>query len=277
MAFLENVDKAKLKRVLLIAISALVITALTLLLVIIIVNINPSGLKTTDMEFSDLKVEEKDLFTGSLLLVDDNNPFTASADLIATMTNCQEYRNNNRGNAETGPYYTMNSVQLSQTAIGAAHEFLSAAEAAVKGDDLLIKYAYNANDGKSAEYNTGLLMFLTDYNEEKLPEQYAEWLDENAARYGFVEGFEDAYRYVGVPHAKYMSDKKLTLSAYISHLKENTSNAKGLVIEDYDGTEYYVYYTAASAGETIKVPTDSEGIISGTNEGGIIVTATLDK
>lgn len=277
MTFLEKFDKAKLQRFLLIAISALVLVALALLLVIIVMSINPSGLKDSDMEFTELKIEEKDLTTGTLLLADADHPFNAGATLISTMTNCQEYRNNNRGDIEKGPYYTMNNVQLSSIAIGAAHNLLVAAENSVKGNDLLIKCAYNANDDKTDEYNTGLLMLLTNYDEEKLPEAYANWLDNNAVKYGFIESFDDAYRYVGVAHAGYMAKEKLTLANYIAYLKENTSNEKGLFIKASNGSEYYIYYVSAKAGDSIKVPAEKEGTytISGTNEGGIIVTCEL--
>ena len=277
MTFLEKFDKSKLQKTLLIAISALVLVALALLLVIIVMSINSSGLRESNIEFTDFKIEEKELTTGALLLADADHPFSAGAALISTMTNCQEYRNNNRGDIEKGPYYTMNSVQLSSVAIGAAHNLLVAAENSVKSDDLLIKYAYNANDKKTDEYNTGLLMLLTNYDEEKLPETYASWLDNNAAKYGFIESFDDAYRYVGIAHAEYMAKEKLTLANYIAYLKENTSNEKGLFIKASNGSEYYIYYVSAKAGDSIKVPAEKEGTytISGTNEGGIIVTCEL--
>ncbi len=277
MTFLENVDRTKLQKVLLIAIAALVLTALTLLLVIILLSIDPSGIKETNMDFTDLTLTEKELSEGTLILADGDHPFSASAELTSSMKNCQEYRNANRGDVETGPYYSMNNVQLSSLAIGAAHDLLVAAENAVKEDNLLIKYAFNADDGKTAEYNTGMLMFLTDYDEELLPEAYGAWLDENAAKYGFVESFENAYRYVGLAHAQYMASKGLSLADYIDYLKKNTDYRKGLATKTDDGTQYYIYYVAAKAGDTVKVPSDVEYVISGTNEGGIIVTVILDK
>ncbi len=277
MTFLESIDKAKLQKILLITIAALVLSALTLLLVIILLSIDPSGIKETNMDFTDLTLTEKDISTGTLILADGDHPFNAGAELSSSMKNCQEYRNANRGDAEKGPYYSMNNVQLSSLAIEAAHDFLVAAENAVKEDNLLIKYAFNADDGKTAEYNTGMLMFLTDYNEELLPEAYGKWLDENAAKYGFVESFEDAYRYVGISHAQYMTSKELSLADYISYLKKNTDYRKGLATKTDDGSQYYIYYVDAKAGDTVKVPSDVEYVISGTNEGGIIVTVILDK
>lgn len=277
MTFLENVDRAKLQKILLITISALMLVALALLLAIVIMSIEPAGIEGTDIEFEDYILEDKDVAAGSLILADASHPFEPGADLTATMTNCQEYRNANRGDVEKGPYYSMNNVQLSQISMGEAHNLLVAAENAIKGDDLLIKYAFYGDDGETEEYKTGMLMFLTNYEEEKLPEEYAAWLDENAATYGFVESFEDAYRYVGVAHAKYMTDEELTLAEYIEYLKENTSNENGLNVKVAD-EDYYIYYVAAEAEESIKVPADTdEYVISGTNEGGVVVTVKLDK
>ncbi len=277
MTFLENVDKVKLQKILLIAISVLVLIALTLLLVIIILSIDPSGLKETNMDFTDLTLTEDDVSYGDLILADGDHPFEAGSALKATMVNLQEYRNNNRGDTEKGPYYTMNNVQLSSGAVGAAHNLLVAAEKAVKEDDLLIKYAFNSTDGSTAEYNTGMLMYLTNYDEEKLPKSYGDWIDANSAKYGFIESFENAYRYVGVAHAQYMTSKELSLQEYISYLKENTDPRRGLATKTDDGTQYYIYYVAAKAGDTIKVPSDVEYVISGTNEGGVIVTVILNK
>ncbi len=271
MTFLENIDKAKLQKILLITISVLALAALTILLVIIAMSIKPTGLSTNKIEFEDYVLKEKDVNMGSLILADSSHAFSASADLSATMSNCQEYRNQNRGDLVKGPYYSMNDVQLSLISIGAAHELLTAAENAIKNDDLLIKYAYNGNDGSTDEYKTGMLMLLTDYDEEKLPEAYASWIDSNSAKYGFIESFEDAYRYVGIPHAEYMTQNKLSLADYIDYLKDNTSYDKTLSV---NGGEYSVYYISAKAGDTIKVPAEAEGTytISGTNEGGVIVT-----
>jgi len=276
MTFLENVDKAKLQKILLITISALMLIALALLLAIVIMSIEPAGLQGTDIEFTDYTLTDKDIATGSLVLADKDHPFEPGADLLATMTNCQEYRNANRGDVEKGPYYSMNNVQLSQIAISEAHDLLVAAENAIKGDDLLIKYAFFGDDGETAEYKTGMLMFLTNYDEEKLPETYAKWLDENAARYGFVESFEDAYRYVGVAHAKYMTDEELTLAEYIEYLKKNTDSTKVLTVK-VDGDSYSVYYAEGKSGDSIKVPADAEYVISATNDGGVVVTVKLEK
>ena len=277
MTFLENVDKAKLRKILLIVISALALIALALLLVIIVVSIAPGSLKKSDIKYVDYTVSEKDISMGTLILADDAHPFTAGQALNSTMINCQQYRNQNRGDVEKGPYYAMNNVQLTQTAAAAAHKLLVAAENAVKEDNLLIKYAFYGDDGKTVEFQTGMLMFLTDYEETKLPEGYAAWFKEHAHEYGFVESYTDAYRYVDEAHAKYMTDNKLSLADYIAYLKKETSRDTVLSLQDANGNKYAVYYVACKAGDKISVPETEEYTISGTNEGGVIVTVKITK
>jgi hypothetical protein len=43
------------------------------------------------------------------------------------------------------------------------------------------------------------------------------------------------------------------------------------------GAEYSVYYVACEAGDTIKVPAHGNYTVSGTNEGGVIVTFKASK
>lgn len=278
MSFLESIDKNRLQKILIVTIAALVLALLVCLVVIIIFGINPPSQKPNDTNFelNDYVLTDKDVNTGSLLLVDADHPYTPSAELVAGMVGCQSYRNENRGTTEKGPYYCMNNVQLSPAAIAAAHDLLVAAEKSVKEDDLLVKYAYDGDDGQTAEYKTGLLMFLTNYDEEKLPENYAKWIDDNAAKYGFIESFEDAYRYVGEVHAKYMTEEKVSLADYINFLKKNTHAEKAITVK-LDGVEYAVYYAEGKAGDTIKVPATAEYTVSGTNEGGVIVTVKNAK
>lgn len=277
MTLLENIDKVKLRKILLIVISALTLIALALLLVIIVMSIAPNTPAGSDIEYTEYTVTEKDLLTGTLILADEDHPFTAGSDLASTMINCQQFRNENRGDVENGPYYAMNNVQLSQVAVGAAHELLVAAENAIKEDNLLIKYAFYGDDGETVEYATGMLMLLTDYEETKLPESYATWLGEHSYEYGFIESFTDAYRYVGEAHARYIKDNKLSLADYVAYLKDETSSEKVLTVKDADGAEYAVYYASCQTGDTVKVPATEEYTISGTNEGGVIVTVKLSK
>lgn len=83
-------------------------------------------------------------------------------------------------------------------------------------------------------------------------------------------------RYVGLPHALYITENKLTLEEYHAALKE-TNYMKRLKITDGD-TQYEMYYIPASAaGATTNVPVPAEGYtyqICGNGVDGFIVTLT---
>lgn len=281
MDFLNKFDKQQVQKITLIVIAALTILALVLLLVIVIASVNPAnsfGMADGFTNVVDYTVTEKDLQTGSLILADDDHSYnyTFSADELEVIG---AYRNNNLVTDESGKaigkYYMNNQslMKLTKEAMVAAHNMLVDAEKAVNKDNLLIAFTYGYNEADNKEYDTALLIFLTDYNGEKLDKSYSKWFDENAAKYGFIESFEDGYRYVGVAHAKSISGSKdiKTVANYVKYLKENTSVNKTIEIE-VDGSTYKTYYVACAAGETIKVPADKEYTISGTNEGGVIVT-----
>lgn len=109
----------------------------------------------------------------------------------------------------------------------------------------------------------------------------AAWIKENCYKYGYIRRYaEDKisitgisneewhFRYVGLPHAKYMYTSNLALEEYISYLRENTSADSPLTITTDDGTNYKVYFTTASE---IEEP-DGDYTVSGSNIDGWIVT-----
>ena len=291
MSFIESIDKNRLQKILLVTIAALVLALLVCLVVIIISGINPPVQKpgNTNFALEDHTLTDKDVSTGSLLLVDADHPYTPNEAWL-DLTNIGEYMRaqSDYTAANDKDYAGMNYVpwkamSLSKLAMPSVHAMLTAAKAEVKANPLTIDAAYKTiyHSEKSPEYNTALLIYLSDFdstqNVRKEPSNaYRSWLDENAAKYGFIESFEDAYRYVGEVHAKYMTKEKLTLAKYIDFLKKNTDAEKAITVE-LDGTEYSVYYSAGKAGDTVKVPADAEYTISGTNEGGVIVTVKNAK
>ena len=281
MTFLENVDKAKLQKILLITISALMLVALALLLVIVIMSIDPAN-PGKNLDYKEYALTSKDAGSGNLVLADDKHPFSygyAEDELEAwgayRDANCEK----NEAGKNINNYYMndKSKMHLTTAAMKAAHKMLVAAEAAVKKDDILISYTYGYNEKDAAEYETALMFALTNFESGKIDAAYTEWLTANAANYGFIAGtVEDSYRYVGVAHAKYMTENKLSLANYLAYLKDNTTHDNGLTITVGE-QKYYVYYVTATAGDVIKVPAENAYTISGTNEGGVIVTVTLSK
>ena len=283
MTFLENVDKAKLQKILLITISALMLAALALLLAIVIMSIEPAGLKEANIDFTDYTLEAEDVNTGNLVLADKEHKYSyefSDSDLEPWGAYRDEHCEKNENNKNINGYYMndKSAMKLKKEAMAAAHNMLVDAEAAVKKDDILIAFTYGYNEKNSEEFNTALMFTLANYDGDTIDAEYTKWLDANATSYGFVKTLEGAaYRYVGVEHAKYMADQKLTLADYIAYLKENTNHEKGLQLTGADGETYYVYYVTAKSGDSIKVPAKGDYTISGTNEGGVIVTVKNSK
>ena len=278
MTFLENVDKTKLQKITLIVISALVLTALALLLVIIIMSISTNA--------TTVEIDNKVLFTGSLVLADEDHPYTVDASNLDLVEGCQTYRNNQliadgiEATKANYPYIAYAGMQLTTPAMEAAHRMLSDAKEAVGQKALTIDAAYGLiynTDTNNEEFKTGNLMFISDYLSESgahvpLSKEYREWFDANAYKYGFIESFEDGYRYVGVAHAKLMKDKNITtLADYIAYLKKNT-NADKMISVKVGNEEYSVYYVACKAGDKVRVPLGADYTVSGTNEGGVVIT-----
>ena len=294
MTFLENLDKTKLQKITLIVISALVLAALALLLVIIIMSITPKtpGLSAGLKDLTEYTVTDNDLNTGTLILADDDHPYLPK-DSWLNLVNCSEFMADQPdANYEAKDYENMNyipwtAMRLSKTAMPHVHKMLTDAKAAVGEKPITIDAAYDTikHGEQSPEYATALLILLSDFDStgptrEPLSKNYRKWLDENAVNYGFIKSFEDAYRYVGAPHAKLINDNKdiSTLADYINYLKDNNVDGENKTVRvTVDGVEYAIYYADCKKGDSIKIPADDDYTISGTNEGGVIVTVKLSK
>ena len=111
----------------------------------------------------------------------------------------------------------------------------------------------------------------------------AAWMNDNSCHYGFVRRYKSDkvditgisneawhFRYVGIPHAVYMTQQNLCLEEYIDYLSTQTSREAPLQFEA-DGHTYRVWYTAEL---TFEEP-ENAYTVSGTNTGGIVVTETV--
>ena len=147
------------------------------------------------------------------------------------------------------------------------------------------------------EHHTGLAFDLKVFSKEatiSLRDSEYEWLVAHCAEYGFIIRYDASksaltgiadepyhLRYVGVPHATYMTDRDLCLEEYLELLR-NSHRYDQTPLEIKAGEqEYLVYYVAADIAEgatftSIPVPPASEGTysISGDNMNGFIVTVT---
>lgn len=298
MDFLNKFDKQQVQKITLIVIAALTVLALVLLLVIIIASVDPTLPGANDLaihtnyysesNLSDYTVTEKTYNTGSLILANASHPYTVNKEWI-DLVGCSAYMEAQPDATGVGSsdfslknYIPWKAMSFSREAMAEAHKMLTDAKNAVNpSEPLTIDAAYDTikHGQTSFEYNTAMLMLLSDFSSTgetrvALTSEYRAWLDTNAAKYGYIESFEDAYRYVGVAHASTISGNAdiNTLELYITFLKENTNENNVFIPE---GGEYAIYYVSCKAGDTIKVPAQSEYTVSGTNEGGVIVTVKV--
>ncbi len=138
-----------------------------------------------------------------------------------------------------------------------------------------IKVFYKAADGKTATYDL------------RAAEQ--DWILANSANYGFILRYpaekvditkilEESwhFRYVGVPHAKYITDNAICLEEYIDLLREKHTYGKSEPLSvTANAKEYLIYFVPASVESdvtAVTVPASGSYTVSGNNVDGFIVT-----
>jgi D-alanyl-D-alanine carboxypeptidase len=265
---------------------------------------------TEDLIFTTASVTDAQLSRGSLLLVNSNHKYDIPADL--NLVNCYDYRQQNKGEASESYNLIDRSPRLEANAMEHAHNMLMDLGNATGNHSIMISSAFRTYEDQAgkeiaqghSDHHTGLLLSLTVYGganpylSHESNEALSNWLNDNAHKYGFVvrypenkvestgvSDYTNAFRYVGVAHSTYMKEHDLSLEEYVAYLKENTSPDKCLKLTAADGNNYAIYYVSCASGSEIKVPeqtanpngsTSNPYTVSGTNEGGVIITVTLN-
>jgi D-alanyl-D-alanine carboxypeptidase len=140
-----------------------------------------------------------------------------------------------------------------------------------------------------SEHETGYAFDLTETEtgDYQGTGDYA-WINENCYKFGFIERYKEEktdltkiqpepwhFRYVGIPHAYYMTMNNLCLEEYINMLSQFVYGEHHLEFTDENGKGYEIYFIPADmASETTNVPVPSgkKYDISGNNIDGFIVT-----
>lgn len=150
---------------------------------------------------------------------------------------------------------------------------------------------YVALPGNS-EHHTGLAFDLAVYRDGKTytlgSDEIYNWVPQNLPRYGFVLRYpadkvnvtgisyeEWHFRYVGIPHAVYMTENNLCLEEYLNTLRAYHADGQHLTVTS-DGVEYEIWYVPVAEGDVtpIAVPNGVTYSISGNNMDGFVVTLT---
>ena len=236
-----------------------------------------------------LQVAEDQLYSGDLLLVNGDYPMRPQG----TQADVTELF----GHSElTGPASLLDrEIRLSR---GVALKFVVMVDAAANGgvEHFLISSGYRDELEQSrlykekgsdyalppgySEHHLGLALDIGSTEGPMAEAKEGEWLEKNAARYGFVLrypadktgitgiSFEPwHFRYVGLPHSLLMKKNNLVLEEYLTLLEE-----KEAITTTVNGREYEVCYYAPDRLSELKIPKGRDYALSGDNRGGLILT-----
>ncbi len=252
---------------------------------------NPSGGEGGLVGYEAREVNAAEIYSGYLRLLSDGDE-TASG-----LVNIAQNRVKNA--SEKNFYYVAETGKFvaDAQAMEALNQMMLDFHKATNNDSIYIMTACDSTmENQPAEYRMGTAFDFYYYKGESSAEGFDPissahevygWFYKNAYKYGFIARYPNAteengqsasvFRYVGVAHAKYITDSKLTLEAYIELIKEKEAGS-GLIIGGADGNRYEVYYVA-SEGDTTEVmlPTSYEYTLGGDGATGFIVTVNRSK
>ena len=226
---------------------------------------------------------EETLGKGLLVLVNDAHPYTGGEP--ADIDGVYNYLFDDDGNQ---------IMQASGTGVKGSAQVLSSFNSMIDAfynkteiSNIVINTIYFASsessDSESAtnvdspEHATGYALDLNTYNDEngsypafEADGSYA-WMGENCWKYGFIHRYtqdkESAtgvtaltnhFRYVGQIHAEIMRKNGLCLEEYLDYLK-SYSLEKPLEFDCENGSEYALYYVAASKDKATNLPVPLNG------------------
>lgn len=258
-----------------------------------------------EVAYAESEIAYEQIKYGDLIAVNSVYEYafpTAAQDILA---NVMENKNSS--------YAVSNAnILLDANAIKQLNSMMEAFCTETGKSDIELKQGYRTkeyqqelhNSGSSVlpgytEHHTGLAINISiivggdykkyDYND--LPGDEYKWIYEHCAEYGFVPRYtldkelvtgceveSDHFRYVGVPHAYYMTKNNLCLEEYLEELKQYTFDNPLTFTCEYNSKNYVVYYTAASVAvgvddkTNVFIPQNAEYTLSGDNMGGFIVT-----
>ncbi|GHU57085.1 D-Ala-D-Ala carboxypeptidase VanY [Clostridia bacterium] len=250
-----------------------------------------------------LVVAETDVILGNLILVNSQHPVqvTGTKEEIAEILNLKNVLEN--GNDYV--HVTENAIDLSKDALSAFASLMTDYYKVNGKDDIKIRNGYSSVD-KLFDLATGLSFDIKlrdnfngsgKYVYDAADPQWFMWVTDHAADYGFIVRYpkgksavtlidadkesDSIFRYVGIPHAKYITENGLVLEEYLPLITTKTKNSpleiEANALDQVSGlattpTKYSVYYVSkADAIGGIKY-TSKNIKVSGDNMDGFIVT-----
>ena len=259
--------------------------------------IDSEGLDNDPVKWDTITVTTADTQQGDLVLVNADHKYT----FPTTNEHLSEIYAKWYGHSPRIYQLSGLSKYMDTDALNALDAMITDFHAATGKDDVQVRYAYRTATEQEAfttpvghsDHHTGLGVQLKYYRNSNTyafsTEETYNWFYENCHKYGFVvrypadktettgvEDYTDYFRFVGVAHATYMKENNLCMEEYVELLK-GYNDKKPLKIDAADGKRYEVYYMAVDGSNTVKVPSNYNYLLSGTNEGGVVITVDRSK
>ena len=258
-----------------------------------------NGPDNEKIRWDSITVTTTDTQQGDLVLVNNTHVYT----FPATNEHLSEIWGKWNGHNPRIYQQSGLSKYMDTDALNALDAMLVDFKAATGMTDVQVRYAYRTYEeqqelGSSiaagySDHHTGLGVQLKYYRNGNTyafsTEETYNWFYENCHKYGFVvrypadkteitevEDYTDYFRFVGVAHATYMKEKNLCMEEYVDLLKGYTDKSP-LKINAADGNYYEVYYVAVDGSATVKVPANYAYNLSGTNDGGVVITVSRSQ
>lgn len=309
-------QKRKQSRLVLLAMATVVLLLALVLVIFAICSIvdaigakvkgDPSGGTTPttgQVQYTQAVLPNTQLTRGELIVVNRDH---ACPDNLTGLVNIYD----NRGKIDGNNFYQLTSQKetdtytplLQKSAFDAFEAMMREHYNIFNDKSVLISSAYRAYRHQAAlgssitaghsDHHTGYTLALRCYEggaQSDLP--LTHWLYSNCYKYGFimrypgdkenvtgVSDYAHCFRYVGTPHAYYITNNGLCLEEYVALLQGYTQS-NPLQITDHNQKSYLVYYTSAAEGDitTLQVPSNYNYTVSGDNVGGFIVTVDLSS
>ena len=260
----------------------------------------------TKTVFENISVKTDDIFKGDLILVNEDHEYhSGNEDLVGIM----EMNERTERNFFTAVSYDYTIVRKAYEPMA---KMIEDFYKKFDNDTLIIYGSYRTKEFQKelyeddlastgdenstrvakpgfSEHETGYAFDFSESvsNDYQGTGDYA-WINENSYKYGFIERYKEDktditkiqtepwhFRYVGIPHAWYMTKNNLCMEEYIEILRQYTYGGAILSVTDDDGNNYEIYYVAADTNADtaeIPVPAGKKYDISGNNIDGFIVT-----
>ncbi len=257
---------------------------------------DPSGTDSksdpvTPGAYTEITMSPAAIYSGTLVLVNDSYPSHLSKDDLQ-LAQVAYFSGKPDCYSVSYPAYTL----LNETALTHFNAMMEMYYSTKGNKEVMFNDGYlDAGSDKSTPESTcGLSIQLHlqkasgGFTYISNTEPYS-WIYNNMANYGYIlrypaekeaetgkKGTDSVIRYVGTPHANYITENNLCLEEYLQKLKNEYSYGKAMLQYETNGKRYSIYYVPASLTNdtTVPVPINGTYEISGNNTDGFIVTVT---